>query len=264
VSPLNRRLVLRRAAHRFAAPSRAGRPGRVNNARTDVGRAPIVAIPGLGLSAKFCNRTLDRLSGPSAVVLLPGFGLPAGRDAPRSPRELAQLLFAHLDDLGYARVILSGHSASCQIIVQAAAQAPGRVEALILVGPTTDPRARDWPSLLARWLRTAVWERPGQVPLLLRDYWRTGIGAMARGIDAARKDRIDHVLTAIEAPVLIVRGPHDHISPRRWADNLAAASQHGQAETLSAGAHMLPFTHPDALAARIDAFLTVAAAMPRS
>jgi pimeloyl-ACP methyl ester carboxylesterase len=87
---------------------------------------------------------------------------------------------------------------------------------------------------------------------------------MARGIDAARKDRIDHVLTAIEAPVLVVRGPHDHISPRRWADNLAAASQHGQAETLSAGAHMLPFTHSDALAARIDAFLTVAAAMPRS
>ena len=138
-----------------------------------------------------------------------------------------------------------------QIIVQAAAQGPGRVEALILVGPTTDPRARDWPSLLARWLRTAVWERPGQVPLLLRDYWRTGIAAMARGIDAARKDRIDHVLTAVDAPVLIVRGPHDHISPRRWVDNLAAASQHGQAETLSAGAHMLPFTHSDALAGAI-------------
>ena len=115
---------------------------------------------------------------PSTVVLLPGFGLPAGRDAPRSPRELAQLLLARLDDLGYGRAILLGHSASCQIVVQAAAQAPGRVAALVLVGPTTDPRARDWPSLAARWLRTAVWERPGQLPLLLRDYWRTGLGAM--------------------------------------------------------------------------------------
>ncbi len=116
---------------------------------------------------------------------------------------------------------------------------------------------------MARWLRTAVWERPGQVPLLLRDYGRTGFGAMARGINAARKDRIDHVLTAVEAPVLIVRGPHDRISPRRWANDLAAASQHGQAETLSAGAHMLPFTHPDALAACIDAFLNATAATRR-
>ena len=234
----------------------------MDNARTDVSRTPIVAVPGLGLSAEFCNRTLARLSGPSAVVLLPGFGLPAGRDAPRSPAELAKLLLARLDDLGYGRAILSGHSASCQIIVQAAAQAPGRVEALILVGPTTDPLARDWPSLLARWLRTAVWERPGQVPLLLRDYWRTGIGGMVRGIDAAREDRIDHVLTTVEAPVLIVRGPRDHIAPRRWADILAAASPHGRAETLSAGAHMLPFTYPDALAACINAFLT-ASVSPR-
>jgi pimeloyl-ACP methyl ester carboxylesterase len=265
VTPLGcRRLLLRRAAHRSAAPSHAGRPGHVDNARTDVGHTPIVAVPGLGLSAEFSHRTLDRLAGPSAVVLLPGFGLPAGGDAPRSPRELAQLLVARLDDLGYGRAILLGHSASCQIVVQAAAQAPGRVEALVLVGPTTDPRARGWPSLVARWLHTAVWERPGQVPLLLRDYWRTGIGAMARGINAARKDRIDHVLNAVEAPVLVVRGPHDRISPRRWADNLAATAPHGQAETLSAGAHMLPFTHPDALASCIDTFLNATAAPRRS
>jgi pimeloyl-ACP methyl ester carboxylesterase len=267
VTPLGSRRLLLRSATRRPAPSlRPDHPGRVNDAPAQVGRTPIVAVPGLGLSAEFTNRTLDRLSRPSTVVLLPGFGLPAGCHAPQSPRELAQLLLVRLADLGYGRAILFGHSASCQIVAQAAAQAPGRVAALVLVGPTTDPQARDWPSLAARWLRTAVWERPGQLPLLLRDYWRTGLGAMSRGIDAARRDRIDHVLTAVEAPVLVVRGPHDRISPRRWADNVAAAAQHGQAETLSAGAHMLPFTHPDALAACIDAFLnaTVATRHPRS
>jgi pimeloyl-ACP methyl ester carboxylesterase len=174
---------------------------------------------------------VDRLSGRSAVVLLPGFGLPAGRDAAHSPAELAQLLLARLGDLGYQRAILLGHSASCQMVVQAAAHAPGQVEALILVGPTTDPRAQSWPTLMARWLRTAVWERPGQLPLLLRDYGRTGICAMTRGLDAARKDRIDHMLTAVEALVLIVRGPHDRIAPRRWANDLVAAARHGQAES---------------------------------
>jgi hypothetical protein len=31
---------------------------------------------------------------------------------------------------------------------------------LVLVGPTTDPRAARWPALAVRWLRTAPWERP--------------------------------------------------------------------------------------------------------
>lgn len=252
-----------RTRRRSAAPPNAGDPGSVDNARTDIAGTPIVAVPGLGLSAEFLNRTLDRLSHPSTVLLLPGFGLPADRGAPRSPRELAQLLLARLDDLGFRRAILFGHSASCQMIAQAATQAPGRVEALVLVGPTTDPRGHDWASLVARWLRTAVWERPEQVPLLLRDYWRTGLGAMARGITAAREDRIDQVLTGVEAPVLVVRGPHDHISPRRWSSSLAAAAQHGQAETLSAGAHMLPFTHPHALAVCVNGFLTATTAARR-
>ena len=230
----------------------------------NAGRTPVVAVPGLGLSAEFSHRTLDKLAGPSAVVLLPGFGLAAGRDTPLWPRELAQLLLAGLDDLGSGRAILLGHSASCQIVVHAAAQAPGRVEALILVGPTTDPRAQDWPSLAARWLGTAVWERPTQVPLLLRDYWRTGFGTMARGMDAARQDRIEHVLASVETPVLVVRGLHDRIAPGRWVGHLGAASPRGRAETLRAGAHMVPFTQPDALAASINTFLDTTTATPRS
>jgi pimeloyl-ACP methyl ester carboxylesterase len=198
------------------------------------------------------------------VVLLPGFGLPARGDDPRSPADLAQLLRARLDGLGHEKAILLGHSASCQIVVHAAAQVPDRVEALVLIGPTTDPRARTWPRLMSRWLRTAVWEQPRQIPLLLRDYRRTGLPAMARGMNAARTDRVDRVLPAVDAPVLVLRGPHDHISPRRWTLDLATAAPHGQAETLRAGAHMVPFTHPDALAEHIEAFLSDAVPTARA
>ena len=235
----------------------------MNTARPAVHRAPVVAVPGLGLSGELSNRVLDRLAGRSAVVLLPGFGLPAGPDAPRSPPDLAQLVLARLDDLGYGKAILLGHSASCQVVAHVAAQAPDRVESLVLIGPTTDPRARPWPRLLGRWLRTAVWERPGQIPVLLRDYRRTGLGAMARGMNSAREDRIDHTLAAVVPPVLILRGLHDRISPSRWAEELVTAAQHGEAKTLPAGAHMVPFTHPVALAERIDAFLDHTAATRR-
>jgi pimeloyl-ACP methyl ester carboxylesterase len=129
------------------------------------------------------------------------------------------------------------------------------VVALVLIGPTTDPRARTWPRLLGRWLRTAIRERPGQLPRLLRDYHRTGLGSMVRGMDAARRDDIRPGLGGVCVPVLVVRGPRDRICPRVWADELAARALRGRTATLSAGAHMVPLTRPAELAAAIEAFL---------
>lgn len=217
---------------------------------------PLVAVPGLGLSKAVPARMLDLLPDrPSTVVELPAFGLPAGRGTPLDPDHLAHLLLSRLDDAGTGRAVLLGHSASCQIVVQAALQAPHLVAALVLIGPTTDLRAGTWPRLAARWLRTALWERPGQVPRLVRDYQHTGLGAMARGLDAARRHRIDHALAAVESPVLVVRGLHDRIAPDTWTTALAACAPSGQAETLPAGAHMVPLTHPAALAACIRTFV---------
>ncbi|WP_433282206.1 alpha/beta fold hydrolase [Pseudonocardia xinjiangensis] len=220
---------------------------------------PIVAVPGLGLSGAVPGRTLDRLSAPSAVVELPGYGLPAPRGTALGSDDLARLLLTRLDELGVTRAVLLGHSASCQIVVRATVRDPHRVAALVLVGPTTDPRARSWPALAGRWLRTGAWERPGQVPRLVRDYRRTGLGAMGRGMDAARRDRIDRGLAQVGCPVLVVRGPHDRIAPQDWVDALAATAPHGRAGTLAAGAHMVPLSHPAELAAGVGTFLGSAA-----
>jgi pimeloyl-ACP methyl ester carboxylesterase len=126
----------------------------------------------------------------------------------------------------------------------------------MLIGPTTDPRAAHWPALAVRWLRTAVWERPGQVPVLARDYRQTGFLDMGRVMDVARRHRIDRALATVSCPVLVVRGHHDRIAPADWVATLAKLAPQGRAVTLPAGAHMVPITHPDALAARIKAFLT--------
>jgi pimeloyl-ACP methyl ester carboxylesterase len=140
-------------------------------------------------------------------------------------------------------------------VAAAAARAPHRVAGLLLVGPTTDPRAAGWPALAARWLRTAVHERPGQAPRLAHDYARTGLGAMRRGMDAARRDRIDRALGTVACPVLVVRGRHDRIAPADWAAALAAVAPQGRARTLPAGGHLVPITHPAALAAVVAGFL---------
>jgi pimeloyl-ACP methyl ester carboxylesterase len=219
----------------------------------------IVAVPGLGLSAAVPRCTLDRLPAPSAVVELPGYGLPASRRTDLGPDDLARLLLTRLDESGVAPAVLLGHSASCQIVVQAAVRDPDRVTALVLVGPTTDPRARSWLGLAGRWLHTALWERPGQAPRLVRDYRRTGLVAMGRGMNAARRDRIDRGLAQVRCPVLVVRGCHDRIAPQDWTEALAAAAPHGQTWTLPLGAHMVPLTHPEELATGVRTFLGAAA-----
>jgi pimeloyl-ACP methyl ester carboxylesterase len=208
------------------------------------------------LSSRSSRRTLDRLPNPSAVVELPAFGLPAPPTSTLHPTDLAELLLRRIDETRLAHPVLLGHSASCQIVAHAAARAPDRVRALILVGPTTDPVADTWPALAGRWLRTASWEQPWQVPLLLRDYRRTGLRSMARGMNAARSNRIDRTLGGVRCPVLVVRGRHDRIAPLQWADNLAACPGRGSAQTLPGGAHMLPLTHSHELAGCIRTFLS--------
>jgi pimeloyl-ACP methyl ester carboxylesterase len=218
--------------------------------------AQLVAVPGLGLSAAVPRHTLDRLPGVgSDVVELPGFGLPAAPTDSLHPAALADRLLDRLTALCAGPAVLVGHSASCQIVTRAAARAPQRVAGLVLVGPTTDPRATGWPALVGRWLRTAVHERPGQAPQLVRSYTRTGLACMAHGMDAARRDRIDAALAAVRCPVLVVRGRHDRIAPRDWTERLAGLVPWGRAVTLPAGGHMVPITHPALLAAAIQEFL---------
>lgn len=220
------------------------------------GPVRLVAVPGLGLSVHAWAATLSALAGPrtgprGVVVALPAFGRPAGRGTALDPVSSARRLLDRLDALGTGPVTLLGHSASAQIVAEAARRAPARVAGLVLVGPTTDPDAAARLPLLGRWLRTVAHEHPGQVPMLLRDYAHSGPAGFVRALHAARRHRIDAVLADVGCRTLVVRGVHDRIAPAGWTERLAAATGDGAARTLPAGAHMVPVTHPAQLAAEL-------------
>lgn len=221
--------------------------------------APVrcVGVPGLGLSVHGWGRTLAYLppSDGAAAVALPAFGLPAARGATLDPRSSALRLIARLDELGIGATVLLGHSASCQVVAEAARAAPDRIAGLVLVGPTTDPTARTWASLVRRWLPTARREPVWQVPQLLRDYTYSGLVSFARAMDAARRHRLDEVLPAAGCPVLLVRGADDRLCPAPWLDRLAGRAAGASVRTVPGAAHMVPLTRPAELAALIRPFL---------
>ncbi|MFW5470682.1 alpha/beta fold hydrolase [Knoellia sp. CPCC 206435] len=220
----------------------------------------LLALPGLGLGPEAWRPTLEHLTAAgdrrADVLVCPGYGAPAHPRRDLDPRAIAEAALARLP-AGDSRVVLLGHSASSQLVAHLARLDPARVAGLVLVGPTTDPRAATWPRLQARWLATAVHETPQQVPALARQYTRTTFRAMARALDAARHDAILETLDAVSAPVLVIRGPLDRICPADWADKVAASGGSGSRHvTLAAGAHMVPLTHGHLVADAVAGFLT--------
>jgi pimeloyl-ACP methyl ester carboxylesterase len=234
----------------------------------------VLLVPGLGLGAESWSPTVRALHGMgmlqrqhTTTALLEGYGLPGRRGGSLAPDVLARRVVHHMPPGPPAVVVAL--SAGCQVGAHVALQAPERVAGLVLVGPTTDPRAATWPRLVRRWAATARFEPIHQVPVLFRQYRRTGPATMVRAMDAARRDRIQTVLARLSCPILAIRGVHDRIAPEDWIELLTRPSQLSETPgpavdgsavkrsvTLSAGAHMVPYTHGGLVAAAVGDFLT--------
>jgi pimeloyl-ACP methyl ester carboxylesterase len=203
----------------------------------------LVLVPGLGLDERSSAR-LRRLV-PADVVLLPGMG----RREPVPPLdELAERLCAAL---GPRPVVLVGHSQSCQVVAAAAERDP-RVRAVVLIGPTTDPRLRSPVGLVGRWLGTAVREQWRIFPVVLVQWLTTGPVAMRRLWRIAAPDRIEERLPRVRVPVTVVRGTRDRLCPHDWAVRVAAAAPAGRLVEVPRAAHLVVSTRPAEVAAVLE------------
>jgi len=116
------------------------------------------------------------------------------------------------------------------------------VKALVLVAPSGDLRASGWPTLAARWLRSAVRDSPRLVPTLAPQYFRTGFWSMAKAMDAARRYDLASAAASLEVPTVIVRSSHDRLAPEHWIRHLAERAG-CDARTLPSGSHMPVLTN---------------------
>jgi pimeloyl-ACP methyl ester carboxylesterase len=193
-----------------------------------------VLVPGLGLDGRSSAAVRSRFD--ADVLLLPGMGL---RERVPSIDALAARLAAAL---GEGPVVLVGHSQSCQVV--AAAAGDPRVVAVVLIGPTTDPRLRTPGGLVRRWLPTAASESWRLTPLVVRQWWATGPRAMRALWRQAAPDRIEDRLRVLDRPVIVVRGTRDRLCPHDWAAALAGLAPRGRLVEIDGAAHLVVSSHP--------------------
>ena len=198
----------------------------------------------------------------------------------------ARELGALLDQLGIPRAALVGWSYGGGIVQGFALEHPERVSQLVLlgsVGPAIPDAPADFIGRLGRSpIGPALFRYVTSVPPLGRGVL---VGALADLFSGAAKippgfiDRsaaqmavpgtVDSWLAeernggyaklrpeAIETPTLVLHGDDDRAVLETVAEDLARRLPNGRLVWVEGGSHMLPVTHPDLVAARIDEWMT--------
>lgn len=231
--------------------------GRVAASRVAGPSPPMICLHGAGVSSREFRPLLEASAGrrDTWALDLPGFGDSAGLAGSPTVKALADWLVDWLDAADIPEAHLLGCSFGCQVAVEAALRNPGRVRSLVLVGPTTDPRARSLPRQAVRWCRNAVHEPPGLGPPTFRDYrdagWRRVVSAFVESVNDRPQDKLPHVIV----PALVIRGEHDTLVPQAWAEEVTRLLPYGRLVVWPGAAHMVPFSDPRGLAERVWRYL---------
>ncbi|MFK4730968.1 alpha/beta fold hydrolase [Agromyces mediolanus] len=199
---------------------------------TGIDRGPTyVLVHGVGMGHRTWSDLAETLAGSGRVLALdlPGFGEAPepeeSLDMPASGAYLGELIAAESPD---APVVLVGHSMGTQIVAETAAQRPELVAAVVLIAPTINRRERTaaWQAL--RLIQDLAFSHPKVLALGIRYYFQAGPRWYFAKLADMLAHRIELVLPRIRARTLVVRGEHDQVSPRDWAELVTALLPDGR------------------------------------
>jgi pimeloyl-ACP methyl ester carboxylesterase len=206
---------------------------------------PVVLLHGLSGSSRWWRRNIGPLAHYRCVYIVDLIGFGASRGRSRFVlAEAAGTLIHWLDLLGLARVSLVGHSMGGLIAAELAADAPGRVDRLVLVDPAAlpfDPRLRTHAFRLLRELR---YLSPSFLPVLLTDALRAGPATLWRATAALLGADLRPKLAQIRARTLLIWGEHDALVPLASAELLGQYLRYEELVVIEGAGHVPMWDRP--------------------
>lgn len=227
---------------------------------------PVVLVHGLGMSSRYMEPLLHRLSARYRVYApdLPGIGRSDAPPQLLGPAQRAGVLRGWMRVVGLERPALLAHSAGCEVARQVAEQDADRVSCLILVSPAPDPSRRHIPQQASRLLLDGFREAPSLLLLAVRDYTDAGPRRMLHIVRTAlhhnrhlrRATRTGAADRRIAPPTLVVLGQRDPVVSQQWARTVAGLATEGTLVTVPDAPHALNYTAAPALADVVEPFLS--------
>ena len=244
----------------IAVPSPVG--GEALRIRTRLGRAPGAVLPpfvlihGYGVSSTYWLPAAARLSRHADVYVpeLPGHGLSDHARRPLTVPELAESLLSWIGRQDLPDPVLVGHSLGCQIAAEAAVRSPRHAGALVLIGPTIDPRAPGLTRQFARLVAAAPFERKSLAWWLLQDYSRAGLRVLMDEARHMTAHGMEGALSRVRMPVLVIRGRRDSIAPQRWCERVARLAGAAPPLAIERWSHAVHYGDPDLIAGLLVEF----------
>ncbi|MCC4908148.1 alpha/beta fold hydrolase [Microbacterium sp. cx-59] len=213
------------------------------------GERAFVLVAGIGVAATYFERLAPHLNEFGAVhaLDLPGFGGVPHPGRAMTIAQYADLVEAVIDDLQLHDPILIGHSMGTQLVAEVAARRAD-LQTVVLIGPVVDPHARRLPVLAWRFLR-ATWHEPLKVKLLaLSAYLTCGFRWFFRILPVMMRFPIEDRFAKIRARTLVIRGEHDAVVPREWAQRVAESIPFASTWEIGGAGHSVMHGHADGVA----------------
>lgn len=221
------------------------------------GGIPLVLVHGLGVSGAYWRRVQPLLAArrPVYAVDLPGFGRTTRPRAILDSSGQARALADWLAALGLPRVHLMGHSAGGQVVAAFADAHPERVARLVLIASTIGRESPQFLPHLPELLHDLLRERPSLLPVLVADGLHAGPWHILRTDTAITRDDTLAAVARVIAPLLVIRGTRDTIVSDRETQHLLRTAPHASYVAIPRAPHVAQWSHPEAVAAAVNAFL---------
>ena len=217
---------------------------------------PVVLVHGLSGSSRWWRRNIGSLMPHRRVYVvdLIGFGASRARH-PFALAEAAGYLIQWLDQLGLTRVSLVGHSMGGLIAAELAADAPERVDRLVLVDPAVlplDTHLTTHAFSLLHELRTISLSF---LPVLLTDTLRAGPLTFWRAATGLMLADLRPKLALIRTPTLVIWGERDALVPLAFAQQLAQYLHYEELVVIKGAGHVPMWDRPQEFNRALMAFL---------